>query len=119
LTGDSGTPLFLSAQLLAAELGLAKVDLAAVRSRFMDTRQPDAIRLQVLDALIAFHDPGLLAVLPDVFASNPARFVQRVFAALGRVEDPKLAEVLVAEYARLAPELQPLAIDLIMQRETW
>jgi hypothetical protein len=38
---------------------------------------------------------------------------------LGRVEDPKLADVLLAEHPKLAPELQPLAIDLIMQREGW
>src|SRR6185436_9392148 len=36
-----------------------------------------------------------------------------------RVEDPKLADVLLGAYPRLAPELQPLAIDLIMQREPW
>src|SRR4029453_8893646 len=36
-----------------------------------------------------------------------------------RVEDPKLADVLLGEYPKLASELQPLAIDLIMQRERW
>src|SRR4029453_19571868 len=36
-----------------------------------------------------------------------------------RVEDPKLADVLLGEYPKLASELQPLAIDLIMQREQW
>jgi putative heme-binding domain-containing protein len=46
-------------------------------------------------------------------------FVGRVFAALGRVEDPKLAEVILQLHPKLATELQPLAIDLLMQRETW
>src|SRR6266850_1945054 len=43
----------------------------------------------------------------------------RAFTALGRVEDPNLADVLLGEHPKLAPELQPLAIDLIMQRERW
>src|SRR5207245_2683938 len=84
-----------------------------------DGRQPEATRLKVLDALIAFHDPMLPSVLPDVFSSGPPRFLQRVLAALGRIEDPKLADFLLAQYPKLAPELQPLGIDLLMQRETW
>jgi len=51
--------------------------------------------------------------------SGSTDFTRRVLPALGRVEDPKLADVLLAEYPKLAPELQPLAIDLIMQRERW
>jgi putative heme-binding domain-containing protein len=61
----------------------------------------------------------LLAALPEVISSSPSPFVQHVFAALGRMEDAKLADVLLDEYPKLAPELQPLAIDLIMQRERW
>src|SRR5262249_40814888 len=46
-------------------------------------------------------------------------FLGRVLAALGRVEDPKLAEILLDAYPKLAPEVQPLVIDLILQREAW
>ena len=109
----------MSAQLLAARLGLAQVDPAAVRARFTSADQPEATRLQALEALIAFRDPALLTALPEVLSSGSPRFIRRVFAALGRVEDPKLADVLLGEYPKLAPELQPLAIDLIMQREPW
>jgi putative heme-binding domain-containing protein len=119
LARGSATPLFPGAQLLAARLGLAQIDPASVRARFTAADQPEATRLQALDALIAFRDPAFLSLLPEVFSSNSARFNERVFAALGRVEDPKLAEVLVGEYPKLRPELQPLAIDLLMQREPW
>jgi putative heme-binding domain-containing protein len=112
-------PLFLSAQLLAARLGLAKIDPAVVRSRFISAEQPEGARLQALDALIAFRDSSLITELPGVFSSNSPPFVARVFAALGRVDDPKLADILLAEYPKLAPELQPLAVDLLMQRERW
>jgi putative heme-binding domain-containing protein len=111
--------LQLSVELLAARWGLAKVDPALVRARFTSADQPEATRLQALDALVAFRDPGMLAELPTVFSSNSPRFVVRVFAALGRIDDPKLADILLAEYPKFAPELQPLAIDLIMQRERW
>ncbi len=107
LLRQNDTPILLSAKLLAARLGLAQVDSAAVRTRFTAADQPEATRLQALDALIAFRDPDLLAVLPEIFAPGPPQFIRRVFAALGRIEDP------------IAPELQPLAIDLIMQREPW
>lgn len=119
LAREPGTPLFLSAQLLAARLGLATVDPEAVRARFVSSDPPEATRLQALAALIAFRDPGLLAVLPEVLASSEPAFVRRVLAALGRMEDPKLAEVLLGAYPKLAPESQPLAVDLIMQRERW
>jgi putative heme-binding domain-containing protein len=119
LVRGSATPLYLGAQLLAARLGIAQIDPASVRARFTAADQPEATRLEALDALIAFRDPAFLSVLPEVFSSNSTRFNERVFAALGRVEDPKLADVLVREYSKLRPELQPLAIDLLMQRESW
>ena len=119
LARKADAPLVLSAQLLAARLGLAQVDAAAVRARFTSRDESEATRLQALDALVAFRDPALLAALPEVLSSAPPQFIRRVFAALGRVEDPKLADVLLGEYPKLAPELQPLAIDLIMQRERW
>jgi len=119
LEREKDTPLFLSAQLLAARLGFAQVDPAAIRARFTSSDAPEAMRLQALDALIAFRDPDLLAALPEILANSPPRFISRVFAALGRIEDPKVADVLLVEYRKLPSELQPLAIDLIMQRERW
>ena len=119
LAGKTDSPLHFSAQLLAARWGVEKIDPALIRARFTSRDQPEATRLQALDALIVFRDSALLPELPSVFSSNPPSFVTRVLATLGRVDDPKLADVLLAEYPKLAPELQPLVIDLIMQRERW
>ena len=119
LAKEKNTPLLLSAQLLAARLGLAEVDIAAVRQRFSSGNQPETARLEALDALVVFRDPELLAILPEVLSAGSPQFNRRVFIALGRIEDPRLADVLLREYPNLAPELQPLAIDLIMQRERW
>jgi putative heme-binding domain-containing protein len=111
----------LSIDLLAGRLGLASIDLAEVRRKFVARGEPEATRLEALDALVAFRDRRLLEVLPEVLSSSSERpeFTAKVLAALGRVEDPKLAEIILAEYPKLAPEVQPLAIDLVMQREPW
>lgn len=113
------SPLYLSAQLLAARLKITPVDSMLARRSFADTNQTEDIRLQALDALIAFRDSTLLQSLPELISSSSTRFTTRVFAALGRFDDPKLADILLKHYPKLAPELQTLAINLIMQREFW
>jgi putative heme-binding domain-containing protein len=119
LTRDYPAKLQFSVQLLAMRLSLASAAAADVRNKFISTDQPPATRLLALEALIAVRDPSLLDSLPQVLTSAPPPLATRIFAALGRVEDPKLADIILAQYSRLAPELQPLAIDLLMQREPW
>ena len=111
--------LSLSGQLLAARLGLAAIDTADVRQRFLSSTESEATRLQALDALIAFRDRELPGSLPAIFSSASPDFTRRVFAALGRFDQPALADVILAQYPKLATELQPLAIQLLMQREPW
>jgi putative heme-binding domain-containing protein len=117
--GGRSSPFQLSAQLIAARLGLATLDIAGVRKKFVSTTESEATRLQALDALIAVRDRELPETLPGVFGSASPDFTRRVFAALGRVEQSALADVVLGEYSKLAPELQPLAVHLLMQREPW
>jgi putative membrane-bound dehydrogenase-like protein len=107
------------AQLLAARLGLGGLDAAAVRRLFLDPSQPEPSRLQALDALVALRDPALLDTLPPLLASSRAQFTARMLPALGRLEDPKVADVVLAQYPSLPAETKPLAVDLMMQREPW
>jgi putative heme-binding domain-containing protein len=116
---EASKALSLSGQLLAARLGLASIDTADVRQKFLSPTESEATRLQALDALIAFRDRELPGSLPAVFSSASPDFTRRVFAALGRFDQPALADVVLAQYPKLAPELQPLAIQLLMQREPW
>jgi putative heme-binding domain-containing protein len=113
------TPLRLSTLLLAARLQLASFDAAEVRRMFVSRAETDDTRLQALEAMIAFRDPSLSTALPEALASMSPALTARVFTALSRVEDPQLGDVLLTQYLKLAPELQPLAVDLIMQREPW
>jgi putative heme-binding domain-containing protein len=121
LADDRAAKYRMSVELLAGRLGLASIDDAAVREKFTSSDEPDAVRLEALEALVAFRDRRVLDVLPDVLSSSSQRpeFTTRVLAALGRVESPRLAEIILAEFPKLAPEVQPLAIDLVMQREPW
>ena len=112
-------PLRLSMLLLAARLKLASGDPAEVRRLFVSTAEADDTRVQALEALIAFRDSSVLTALPEVLGSASPALITRIFTALSRVDDPELGDILLAQYPGLAPELQPLAVDLIMQRERW
>jgi putative heme-binding domain-containing protein len=109
----------LSVELLAGRLGLTSIDAAEVHRKFVSSTEPESVRLEALEALIAFRDQALLEALPGVLSTARPEFVTRVLAALGRLDNPRLADVMLAEFPNLAPEVQPLAIDLIMQREPW
>ena len=119
LAGDPSGPLWFDAQLLAARLGFGSLDSGLVREHFVAADQPESIRLRALDALIAFQDPALSESVRRVLASAPPRFLARVLAALGRSKDPRVAQVVLARFPVLDPELQPLAVDLMLQREPW
>jgi putative heme-binding domain-containing protein len=109
----------LTVELLAGRLGLIQVDADDVRRRFASTGEPESLRLAALDALVAFQDDRLLEVLPQVLTNARPEFAARVLAPLGRLETTRLADVVLAQYSTLDPEVQPLAIDLVMQRERW
>jgi putative heme-binding domain-containing protein len=120
LLNDPGSANYrLSVELLAGRLGLAAIEVAEVRRKFLSDAEPESVRLEALEALIAFRDRGLLKELPGALVSARPDLVARILAALGRIDDPKLADVILAQYPRLAPEVQPLAIELVMQREPW
>jgi putative heme-binding domain-containing protein len=119
LSADPGGPLAPGAQLLAARLGNVSFDAVVIRDRFTSAKQPETIRLQALEALIAFKDPALPGAVDGVLSTGSAAFLSRVLAALGRSDDKKVAEVVLSRYPALDPELQPLAVDLLLQREPW
>jgi putative heme-binding domain-containing protein len=119
LSGKPTDPLYLSAQLVAAQLKVGIGEAGSVRRLFLSADQPPAARLEALEVLIAFNDPSLLNSLAQVLASDSTPFLGQVFAALGHWEEAKVADVLLARYPTMDPELQPLAIDLLLQRLPW
>ena len=119
LTGEPTGPLAFDAQLLACRLGFGSMDSRLVRERFTTDDRPDSVRLQALDALIAFRDPELPAAVDQVLAAGSPGLLARVFFALGRSADPKIGRVVLARLRKLAPQIQPLAVELLLQREPW
>ena len=106
--------------------------LPAVRSVFADDLEPDSQRLRALEALVAAQDPGLLdaaAVLLGTVAKNESSresrpaglvvFQGQILAALGRLADPRVAEMTLQLYSKLDPELQPRVVELLTQRADW
>jgi putative heme-binding domain-containing protein len=119
LAGDPAGPLYFDAQLLAAQLGIGSVDPRAVRELLLAGREPEDIRLRALNALVAFNDPALPAALEQVLKNGSTRLVSRVLPALGRSTDSRIGQVVLAAYPSLDAEVQPLAIDLLLQRDRW
>jgi putative heme-binding domain-containing protein len=112
-------PLSFSAQLLASQFRKTLMDASAVPKRFLDQKQPDTVRLQALDALVQFKDAALLDSLGRSLNSDTPAFLAKVFTRLGKCDDKRVGGVILAAYPRLAPELQPLSIDLLLERMPW
>jgi putative heme-binding domain-containing protein len=111
--------LYLSAQLLAAQLKIGSIDGGLVRRLFVSPEQPEATRLQALEALITFRDSGLPEAVAGVLSAGSPHFVAKVLDVLGRWDHPCVASLILDRYAKMDPELQPLAVELLMQRQTW
>jgi putative membrane-bound dehydrogenase-like protein len=115
----SQDPLQLSARLLAVQLGLETGQTEFVRAIFTSPDRSTSQRLAALDALIVCRDAKLLDTVEKVLASAAPEFARDVLHALGKVNDARLADAVIERYAKLHPDVQPLAIELLMQREHW
>lgn len=116
--------------------------MASVRLVFADGLQPEARRIQALEALVSARDAQLIQQASSVLgirlgklsdqnsgaAKNPAiaekqagsvAFRGQVLAALGRLDDPAVAEATLKIYPDLDPELQPRVVELLTQRADW
>jgi putative membrane-bound dehydrogenase-like protein len=111
--------LYHSAQLLASRLAIGSVDPRVVSERVLASDESDQVRLQALDALISLNDSALPEVVRRLLGAGSIELLRRALAMLGRSDHPAIAQVLLAQYPSLDPELQPLAINLLLERETW
>jgi putative membrane-bound dehydrogenase-like protein len=121
LAQQPASPLRMDAALLAATLKDER-GVEVVRAGFRSRAEPEAVRLRALEALIVARDEGVLssaaAVLDDA-RGHSLPFRGQVLTALGRLDDPGVGKVVLARYARLGPELQPRAIEVLTQRPRW
>lgn len=121
LQGPADGPLYLDAALLSASWeDPAAIEI--VRKVFVSPQQPVARRLQALDALVAARDNSLPSTVSNILAdkqAGPVELRAGTLGALGRAAEPWVAQVVLANYDRLEPELQPKAVELLTQRSDW
>jgi putative membrane-bound dehydrogenase-like protein len=107
---------FESALLLAAFRDEA--GLGSLRAVLKDGGGEE--RGRALDMLASLRDASVLESAPALLGPmQPTELRARAIAALGRLEDEKVAVLLLGEYAGLPGELQARAIEALALRDSW
>src|SRR5205085_1814353 len=80
------------------------------------------VRLRALDALVAARDAEALSTA-GILLGEPKgaslKFRGQALAALGKLDDPRVAPVILSRYRKMEPDLQPRVIEVLTQRATW
>ncbi|WP_152050886.1 PVC-type heme-binding CxxCH protein [Tautonia marina] len=118
---DEDDPIRPAFARLAALWGDADA-LALVRQRFADPEAEDAERRASLDVLVAAEDADVFPAIADVIARPEAgsvAFRGEVLAAIGQINEPRIADLILGSYSAFEPELKPRAVALLTQRPAW
>jgi putative heme-binding domain-containing protein len=120
-----GDPLAIDAAILAASWH----DGVGIRltKRLIEDSKDNAARSRALKALVAAakSDKGLAGELLDVADkslstfSRDKEFATGVLAAMGELDDGRVAAIVLKNYAALPADAQPKAIELLTQRAIW
>ena len=122
-------PLGLDAALLAVSWK-DPTAIGYVRETFVTSGLDPELRLAALKALISAGDESVLdSVATELSAKTKpspgakglslADFHGQVLAALGRLDDSKVADVVLRAFPALELDVQPRAIELLTQRAAW
>lgn len=114
-------PLFADVALVAASWRNPSA-LAAARKMLTAGDSSLSTRERALAALVAAAEPKLLETAAAIFADrerNSADFRAATLAAIGRWNEPRVADVILQNYAKFEAELQPKAIEVLTQRSSW
>ncbi|MEI7686779.1 MAG: PVC-type heme-binding CxxCH protein, partial [Planctomycetota bacterium] len=121
MQNGSNLALAMEATLLGAAFK-DEESLQSVRDLFKSSKQPEAIRLKALDSLIAANDHGVLTTVKSVLddpKSATLAFRGTMHSSLGKLDDPKVANLVLGAYKQMEPDLQPRALELLTQRANW
>src|SRR5439155_7080735 len=80
-----------------------------------------SVRLRALAALVAAGDSEVLSAAGQALRERTKSrdFPGQVLAALGRLDDPRVARVVLDSYVSLQADAQPKAVELLTQRAAW
>jgi putative membrane-bound dehydrogenase-like protein len=121
LTGPNGDALYPDAAFLAATWRDPQA-LEVVRAYFVSADQPAARRARALIGLVAAGDASLEKTVGDVLGNvqaSPVELRSAALSSMARIEAAWVAQVVLANYGRLEPELRPKAIELLTERRIW
>jgi putative heme-binding domain-containing protein len=96
--------------------------LQVTRGWLNDRSQPENVRLRALEALAAVRDESVLPGAAKLLSQRKelsAAYRGQVLAILGRLQDARVASIVLDEYAKMEPELAPRAVELLTQRASW
>lgn len=118
---DKHPRLSIEASRLAAVWGDADA-LRAVAAQLNSPKTPESERVAALEVLLFADESAALesaaALLADAQRSSP-NLRRAVLDLLGRSDDARVAEIVLANYAALAPDARPRAIELLTARPAW
>ena len=121
LVQSPASQLRTEAALLATSLG-EPMGVRVVRECWQAREQPEGVRLRALDALIAVKDDSVIEAAGAMLADSKGysiKFRGQMLAALGKLDDNRVAEIVLAAYPSMETDLQPRAIELLTQRSAW
>ena len=121
LAGRPDGPLYLDTILLASAWKDTEA-LHAARRFFANADLDPDHRILALNTALAGGDEAILdhveAVFVEAGGSSPD-FRGKVLATLGRLDSPRVAEIVLRNFAAMEPEVKPRAIELLTQRPAW
>jgi putative membrane-bound dehydrogenase-like protein len=117
------SPLAIEFRLLSAYLG-DPAGIESARRAVISPLPSSAPRSNAFDALVfAAPQRDVVEVTGTIFSdrrvAGTPEFRARVLGALGAIDSPEVARLVLEAYPQMEPELKPRAIELLTQRPGW
>lgn len=110
-------PLYVPATQVQCSWGDATA-IAAVEKMLAETKD-EPHKIGCLKALIGGAAPSALSIAEKLLDTTSVGTQEQVLFLLGRMNSPKIADAILARYAKLEPGLQPKALELLTTRAEW
>ncbi|WP_435010603.1 PVC-type heme-binding CxxCH protein [Tundrisphaera lichenicola] len=120
VAGDLGSMLTADAASVAASWGDTEA-LRVSREILSSSKIGDEQRALALSTLVGAGDTSVLEIVAPRIADPGTKAALRaeMIASLGRLDDPKVAQVVLDAYPNLDPDLKPRVVELLTQRTGW
>jgi putative heme-binding domain-containing protein len=120
LIGSIDNPVYHDKVALLATL--RDPDGIKAAHRILATDRLEQNRIKALHALMSTGDAALLETITRLLAdtkTNSSGFRGQLLGAIGKMDSPKVGEIVLANFSKMETDLQPKAIELLTQRPAW